>query len=155
IYYDMENYAANICGGAVRAFINAWDSQLEANGFFPGVYGSPSDANSDWSQVTTMPDDVWLAKTNGLLTIWGLTPLCDPFSNPACELWSANQRIHQYGANVPTTYGGVLLTIDEDIEDASVAGSQGSQNFTYSSATSFSYPGSTSTSAMGVNNNGD
>ena len=156
IYYDMENYASATCGAAVRAFVNAWDSELESLGFFPAVYGSPTDASKDWSVVSTIPDDVWLDSPNGLLTVWGLSPLCDPFSNPPCNLWSANQRIRQYGANVKASYGGVSLTIDEDIEDASVAGGESSQVFTYpsSSLPQFSWPGAIYTGPEGINDKG-
>ena len=151
IYYDMEIYNSTHCGAAVTAFVNGWDSQLIADGFFTGVYGSPYNA-SDWASAATIPGNVWIAKYNNLVTIWGLAPLCDPYSSPSCTLWSSDQRIHQYAGTHKTSYGGVTFKIDSDIEDAEVAGAQGSNPPSYT-VTNFAFPGATYTSASGVNDN--
>jgi photosystem II stability/assembly factor-like uncharacterized protein len=148
IYYDMEVYNSAQCGPAVSSFVNGWDSQLLADGFFTGVYGSPYNTN-DWASAATIPGNVWIAKYNNKVTTWGLSPLCDP----PCSLWTSDQRIHQYAGTHSISYGGVAFKIDDDIEDAEVAGAQGSRDPGYS-VTNFAFPGATITYVRGLNDEG-
>lgn len=129
IYYDMEPYSSATCGAAVQAFIAGWLSQLGSNSYPSGVYGSPSDAQTDWTQLDPLPQNVWIAKTgtNSLsapdISVWGLSPLCDLFSSPPCSPtdWEVDQRIHQYLGNQTVSFGGVQLSIDYDAVDATAA----------------------------------
>ena len=119
IYYDMERYNPNTsCQTAVRAFINGWVEQMHARGNLAGVYGSPQNAQEDWAGIANPPDAVWIAKWDGVVGVFGLTPLSDSF-------WVNSQRIHQYQGGHNETYGGLTFNIDNDFEDGPVAGSGG------------------------------
>lgn len=148
IYYDMENYDTTNtqCGDAVTAFVGGWVSQLHNDGYSAGVYANPDPAEYDVSAASPLPDEIWVAKYDGRATIWGLGDLEDP-------LWSTNQRVHQYLGNTTESYGAVSLTIDRDIENASVAGSNGAKSFSYT-LLEFQYPGATGTSVQGINDLG-
>lgn len=159
IYYDMEPYTP-LCRTAVESFISGWRSQLNNNLYLDGVYGAPADANNDWAYASYPPSNVWIAKygTNNqnapVVSIWGLTPLCDPFSVPPCSLWSDNQRMHQYlGINKTATYGGVKLDLDYDIVDATIVVKNATKTHTYSIAT-ITYPGADTTYPENVNDEG-
>ncbi len=129
VFYNMENYtddAQHVCSTAVRAFLTAWVSGMNANGYaVTPVYGNPAPAQNDFSRVAGLTE-LWVAKyplpgNPAHVTVWGLSPLCDPFSTPPCTLWSNHQRIHQYLANQTVNYGdGNSFQIDPDIVDAQV-----------------------------------
>jgi Domain of unknown function (DUF1906) len=142
IYYDIEYYEPSgddgTCGRIVKEFLTGWTKQLHDKGFSAGIYGSPVDAQSNFTKVSPLPDDVWLAKTtfapytSSDLTIWGLKPLCDPFSLPPCSYWSDGQRVHQYAGEVKQEWGGVNFPcktknksdcVDLDVVDAEFADS--------------------------------
>jgi hypothetical protein len=115
VYYDMEYYDDNSsCSAATKAFINAWVSELHKKGYTAGVYGSPTNANADWTNLTDLPDDVWLALWNGVAGVWNLSPLPNSY-------WANDQRIHQYTGGVNQTYGGVTYNIDQDYLMGAVA----------------------------------
>lgn len=158
IYYDMENYTSSQCGAAVTAFLNGWISQSHTNGYNAGVYGSPADAQNDWSITSPPADYVWIAKTPltgqpPLVTIWGLSPLCDPYSAAPCNLWSDDERIHQYLMQQTETWGGIQFSIDEDIEAAGVAGTAGNKSYAYT-FTALTCTGLPNLFAEGINNLG-
>lgn len=122
IYYDMERYnPTTSCQNSVRAFLNAWVQQMHARGNLAGVYGSPQNAQDDWAGLANAPDAVWIAKWDGNESVFGLTPLSD-------SLWTNDQRIHQYQGGHNETYGGVTFNIDNDFDDAPVAGPASSQS---------------------------
>jgi photosystem II stability/assembly factor-like uncharacterized protein len=115
VYYDMEYYNDNAsCSAATKAFINSWVNELHTLGYKGAVYGSPTNANADWTSVGHPPDDVWLALWNGVASVWNLSPLPNSY-------WSHNQRIHQYTGGVNQTYGGVKYNIDQDFLAGPVA----------------------------------
>jgi hypothetical protein len=116
VYYDMEAYTSSACnaGAAVGAFINAWTVELHSAGFLAGVYGSPSNAESDWTVIANLPDAVWIALWNGNPSVENLSPLSNSY-------WADNQRIHQYRGSHNETWGGVTFNIDNDNEDGPVA----------------------------------
>jgi hypothetical protein len=119
IYYDMEGYAI---GGtntsSVLAFLSYWTATLHVNGYVSGVYGSVSSTIADLvSQYGTSypePDDIWIARWNGLLTT------ADP-AVPAAD-WSNHQRIHQYMGDHAESFGGVTMHIDSDCLDGAAVG---------------------------------
>jgi photosystem II stability/assembly factor-like uncharacterized protein len=178
IYHDIENYAPSTkCSRAVIAFLDGWVNELPKTGvLYTGVYGNPIPAKKDFSRVSPLPDDVWIATGNKLQTIWGLDPLCDPFSKPPCPLWSLSQRINQNFLAPRSSKGEswgktVKYVVDHDVEDADVvipsvgnqiaqngnSGTPGSSctkdcNFDY---TSIDYPNAELTNALGINNLGD
>ena len=150
LYYDMENYntSNSTCVSIVIGFLNGWINGIQAAGLKAGVYGNVAPVAQNFSQLSPLPDDVWVTVTPGTSTppnvsIWSLTntskpitPLCDIFSKPPCPLWSTDQRIHQYLTDVSETWGNVKTSIDPDIIDADVAYvSTGTKNYTYSFST--------------------
>jgi probable HAF family extracellular repeat protein len=151
IYYDLEQYDPSKCGAsgaAATAFISGWVRQLHSSPrYSAGVYGDPGNAQTDWSHASPLPDDVWITKpgtnspTSPVITIWSppppsksASPLCDS-SASSCALWLKDQRIKQYltdQANA-TFHGTPPLGIDNDVEDATVAGATGSKTYNYCS----------------------
>jgi len=85
-----------------------------------GVYGSPLNAGTDWQNI---PDDVWVAKSDGRATIWGL--------KMSDTLWSTDQRIHQYKGGHNETWGGLQFNIDSDVEDAVILSNNGLKNYSW------------------------
>ncbi len=138
IYYDLEYYNCSGCGPAVNAFVSGWVSQMHHNRYLAGVYGSPYNAQSDWSNASPLPDDAWIAKyplsSPYPITIWGLSPLADTagatqLNNGAL---ASQQRLRQFTPDTNPSYNGVSLgNIDEDIEDAAVAGGNGAKSYTF------------------------
>jgi len=157
VYYDMENYTpsapcnGNPTGSYVNSFLSGWVSEIQLNGYTAAVYGNPAPA-SDWyaptgyGPVSPSPSDVWIAKQDNRVTIWGLTALTD-------TAWPQDQRIHQYGSPHNETWGATLLNIDSDIEDADVVGGNGAKSYSFS-YTTIDYPGAYATFASGINNAG-
>ncbi len=179
IYYDMENYDTSKaqsnagCIAIVENFLNGWINGMHSNptGYYrAGVYGNVAPAARNFSQLSPLPDDVWISLASGAttppsVTIWNLASahvtLCDIYSNPPCpNLWPTDQRIHQYivdGAHKITyteTWGGVTLEIDPDIIDADVAyPSTGTKIYTYNYDT-FTPTGNWYNAAYSINNIG-
>ncbi len=147
IYHDIEYYTpSSSCSAAVTAFLDGWDTELHNNGISAGVYGNPVPAQDDFSRVSPLPDDVWIAKYNNEVTIWGLGALKG-------SLWPNQQRIHQYQQEVESSYGGsATYKIDPDIIDARIInGSASSKKYTFT-FTSLDYPGAAATFALNNNN---
>jgi len=159
IYKDIENYyGPTLCtptqqasaGAAVKSFVAGWDSELHLKGYLAGVYGNPKPAQNDFSHAATIPDDVWVTKTPAFgkapsATIWNLTPLTD-------LSWPNNQRLHQFLMNQQNvTFGAVALSIDEDIDNATIANANAiAKSYTYSAA-NIDCPGAIDTVPIGIN----
>jgi Rv2525c-like, glycoside hydrolase-like domain/Immune inhibitor A-like, MAM domain len=142
IYYDLEYYnATSSCSAAASAFVNAWVQELHTLGYTAGVYGSPTNANSDWLNITYSPDAVWLALWNGVASVWNLSPV----PNTA---WANHQRIHQYTGGVNQTYGGVTLNIDQDYLDGPVASNASGFSISASPSALTIAPGGMATSTI-------
>lgn len=123
IYLDMEAYSLNdaACTQAVLTFISAWVTELHAQGFLAGVYGSAASTIHDLQALTTTgsaPDDVWIADWNGIETVLG-----DPYVSDAA--WPNHQRIHQYQGAHRESWGGITIDVDSSIVDAAVVGATG------------------------------
>lgn len=121
IYFDSEAYNNQIsgCTQTVLTFLSAWTTELHAQNYYSGVYGSSSSTMADLvGAVNTggysVPDDVWIANWNGNSAVYG-----DPYVPDG--LWSNHQRLHQYQANQTKTYGGVTITFDNDSIDGATA----------------------------------
>jgi hypothetical protein len=129
VYYDMEYYSTTTaCSAAVRAFVNAWGERLRARGYVSGVYGTASNAQTDWRPglFTYTPDAVWVASwyctgstcSYNPTTVFGIRPLSDSY-------WANNQRIHQYWGGHNETWGGVTFNIDANYANGPVAVADG------------------------------
>ena len=167
-YLDIESYTSSTsgsgqsCSAAVQAFLDGWVGEMHLNGFSTGagVYGSSGNMQTDFSQVSPLPDEAWIAEypTNTVapsVSIWGLRHLCDIYSNPPCpNLWPTDQRIRQYLPTHDETWGKVKVNIDADIIDAPVAHpTTGSKMYTYNFDT-FTPIGNCCNSAISINNIG-
>jgi hypothetical protein len=93
VYHDIENYTpapSSQCSLAVIAFLSGWVTGLHAHNILAGVYGNQGPMRVDFSQVSPLPDDAWIAAYNKKVTIWGLLGASDG------TLWRNDKRIHQY-----------------------------------------------------------
>lgn len=123
LYYDMERYddvsGTGACSTPTKAFLKGWTDRVHELGYQSGVYGSPTNANSDWINIPAQSqmDAVWLARWNSVMSVWGVTPLPDNF-------WVNHQRIHQWLGPRDETWGGVTFNIDNNISDAPVVSNQ-------------------------------
>jgi len=120
LYYDMEGYALDnaACTQAVQTFLSAWVSQLHAQGYLAGVYGSAASTMRDLQALATTsaaPDDVWIGDWDGDTSVFG-----DPYVSDA--LWTDHQRIHQFAGAHNESYAGVTINIDSDAVDAAALG---------------------------------
>ena len=129
VYYDMEYYSTTTaCSAAVRAFVNAWGERLRARGYVSGVYGTASNAQTDWRPglFTYTPDAVWVASwyctgstcSYNPTSVFGIRGLSDSY-------WTNNQRIHQYWGGHNETWGGVTFNIDANYANGPVAVADG------------------------------
>jgi photosystem II stability/assembly factor-like uncharacterized protein len=165
IYHDIEMYTkSSSCSQAVVAFLDGWTEELKnsKNGLtYAGVYGDPTNAKNDFTKVTGL-DDVWIVKVPTKaepdlnVSIWNLSPLCDPFAQGCEPVWTVDQRIHQYLIDVQESYGNTkLYGIDPDIVDAPVAVlASMAKPYTFQ-FTSIDWPNAKLTNALGVNDIGD
>ncbi len=125
LYYDMERYDETSgtpgCRLAVRAFLKGWTDRLKEKGYISGVYGSPTNAVNDWTQIpeASRMDAVWLARYDNIPSVWTYAP---PSPIVPSNFWSNHQRIKQWQGPHNETWGGVTFNIDGDILDAPVAG---------------------------------
>lgn len=149
IYYDLEQYNTTNdpnCGPSVTAFIGAWVNEMQKNGYSAGVYVNMYGARDQVSEASPPPNEAWVPKWDNRATIWGLGVLND-------TLWSTDQRAHQFVAPHNETWGSVTIDVDSDIEDAPVAGSNGTKTLSWTLA-EFQYPGAGGTSVMAINDLG-
>jgi hypothetical protein len=118
IYDDMEGYSRNSTNStAVLAFLEAWTTQLHADGYESGIYSSDASGIADLvSEAGTSyaePDDLWVAAWNGQDNTADATiPTAD---------WANHQRLHQYQGATEQTYGRVTVDVDTDALDAATA----------------------------------
>lgn len=119
IYYDMEGYTSDggSCSSAVEIFLVSWTTELHANGFASGLYGGVSAFETDFVNLSPLPDAIWVALWNSNNTVWNLGTL--PNND-----WPTNQRIHQWSSESSgETWGGVSLGgMDLNVVDAPVVG---------------------------------
>ena len=117
IWFDMEGYKVGntACSNAVRSFVSAWDDELRAVGYVPGVYGSAASTIRDVSTLDTLPDLAWIANWNGVQSVFGDRYVSD-------SIWADHQRIHQYKGGHNETYGGVTINVDSNVVDSTVVG---------------------------------
>ena len=114
----MEGYKGNdaTCTKAVQSFVSAWHSELHAQGYVSGVYGSAASTMRDVAALgSAKPDNAWIANWNGVENVFG-----DPYVSDA--LWPNHQRVHQYKGGHKETYGGATINIDSDYVDGAVVG---------------------------------
>src|SRR5256886_17094210 len=114
----MEGYKSNdsACTKAVQSFVTGWVTELRADSFLAGVYGSAASTIRDVSTLgPALPDVVWIANWNGVEAVFG-----DPYVSDT--LWASHQRVHQYKGGHQETWGGVAINIDSSFVDGAVVG---------------------------------
>jgi photosystem II stability/assembly factor-like uncharacterized protein len=159
IYKDIENYDPSIvlsngvsCGGVVSAYLGGWDTQLKNDGYSSGAYGNPTPIAKWWSQVSPLPNDIWIAQANNQITVWNVGTKYGMTD----AMWPNNQRIHQFNIGPPhaESWGPGTppsFTTDDDIVDALILpGSAVTKSYTYSS-TDIDCPGAISTIPTAMN----
>ena len=125
LYYDMERYDETSgtpgCRSAVKAFLKGWTDRLKEKGYISGVYGSPTNAVADWTQIpeASRMDAVWLARYDNIPSVWIYAA---PSPVVPENFWGNHQRIKQWQGPHNETWGGITFNIDGDISDAPVAG---------------------------------
>ncbi|HET9074237.1 MAG TPA: DUF1906 domain-containing protein [Solirubrobacteraceae bacterium] len=118
VYFDMEGYTRSTAtSDAVLAFLQAWTTQLHAQGFLSGVYSSDASGIADlvsrYGSGYVEPDELWFAAWNGSASTQdGTIPASD---------WANDQRLHQFQGGVDETYGGVRMNVDNDALGAATA----------------------------------
>ena len=118
IYYDMEAYnGGSSCTNAVLQFLSAWDRQVTAAGYVPGVYSSQDSGISDMQTAASTrmlgfiaPDAIWIA-------LWDDNPTL----SDGTLAWPLCDRSKQYSGNINETISGITLNIDKDIVGGLVA----------------------------------
>ena len=121
VWLDMEIFdeTNSSCRAAVHAYIDGWDSVLNAN-LDAGVYASHGNVDS-LRLLAHVPNAVWITRWNvSINSVWGFTDVINSH-------WINDQRIHQYrGAktyNLPFGCSGSGCTdgsiaVDVDCADA-------------------------------------
>jgi probable HAF family extracellular repeat protein len=170
VYVDIEGYspsyvfkAGQRCGATVNRFLDGWMSEIQAKGYTAaGAYGNPAPAAS-WNKgskmppyppVSPLPSDIWVAKSDNRVTIWGLN---SPGSGLTDAMWPKDQRIHQYKTDTSETWppgGTVTLKIDKDIANATIIAGNGGKSYSFENFSSIDCDGAQATSALGINNLG-
>src|SRR3954471_24577137 len=116
VYFDMEGYRTNdaACTRVVQSFVSGWVTELRANGFAAGVYGSAASTVRDVAALgAAIPEAIWIANWNGIESVFG-----DPYVSDS--LWANHQRVHQYKGGHNETWGGVTINIDSSYVDGAV-----------------------------------
>jgi hypothetical protein len=133
IYLDIEPYTKHVtgsCRDAVKAYLEGFIETLHRRGATVGVYADiqniPDINNSCYGsggyQVCAPPDDIFVARGDDAATVWNLGH--GNFTQDIQDSeWPTNERSHQYwlgttGIGHYETWGGVPLSIDNDIVDA-------------------------------------
>jgi len=129
IYVDLEDFNHSTCGVAAQAYLSGFVQQMHTQGGSVGVYGGQYNATQDFQFASPMPDDVWIARKDGHVTVWGLGHGLSPALPDT--LWPAKQRIHQYWIDQDETWRGTTIHVDSDIVDATIVPSSGMKYFDY------------------------
>ena len=145
IYYDMADYDTGngTCAAAVKGFLRGWVDELQSRSprYLAAVYSNPNPVQQDISQVSPLPDAVWIAHYDNKATTYD--------GGVDNSLWANHQRIRQYKnyhreyRPGTETHGGVAFRcdledpshidcIDRDILDAPVADGNGPSSGFYS-----------------------
>ncbi|HTX40915.1 MAG TPA: glycoside hydrolase domain-containing protein [Acidobacteriaceae bacterium] len=128
IYVDVENYsytADSACSLAAQAYVSGFVSTIHV-GFSGtvGVYGSVGDAIDIHSACNALgacnpPDYFWLGREDHRATVWNEGH--GGYSNYLADSeWPSQERMHQYSDTHDETWGGVKLSIDNDVVDSPV-----------------------------------
>jgi hypothetical protein len=128
VYYDMEYYGTtSACSVAVQAFVDGWTQRVKARGYLSGVYGTATNAQTDWRPglFANVPDAAWVAAWACTGSTCNFTPSVFGIPGLSDSYWTNNQRIRQYWGDHPETWGGVAFTVDANYANGPVAVADG------------------------------
>ncbi|BCJ37437.1 hypothetical protein Athai_49400 [Actinocatenispora thailandica] len=113
---DMEAYRTGdtSCRNAVLSYVSSFNARLHTRGYFAGFYGSLGSGVTDQVSVynstsRVRADYLDFARYDGVATLSN--------SSIPASYWSPHRRIKQYQGGHAETYGGVTMTIDNDLVD--------------------------------------
>ena len=130
-YLDIEPYDSTACGNAVQQFVSGWVTELHSLGAKAGLYGNEQDELPDFTNISPMPDDLWIADYDHARTVWNLG--WNQKEDLPNSDWSTHQRMKQYWGPTTQSWGGVAMSVDRDIEDATIYKPQGQKLFGFGS----------------------
>jgi hypothetical protein len=122
IYYDIEAYNRknSRCANAVLTFLDAWDRQLHAEGYLPGLYSSADSAIVSLERTSRInghrlakPQAVWVALWNNKKNLTAA-----PYLKGSA--WSPADTSKQYSGPHKVKVGGIALNVDADLIDSPV-----------------------------------
>jgi hypothetical protein len=122
IYYDLERFPYSAaCSEAARSFLKGWTTRLHQTGNKSGLYATSVNINTNKVYtIAPVPDVVWIAE-------WYATPYYRDWVTVfnvdylSSGYWANNQRIYQYAGGHAETWGGLTMSIDNDVIDGMVA----------------------------------
>ena len=106
---------------AVLTFLDAWDRQLQVDGYVSGVYSSAASGITDLQTTSTIgghplaePQAIWIALWDKETNLTGA-----PYVTSA--VWPTSARSKQYVGPHVVTVGRISLDIDSDLVNGPVA----------------------------------
>ena len=135
VYLDMEDFDHAHCGPEAQAFLGGFVAQYHALGGLVGAYGGQYNAVQDFGLAEPQPDEIWIARKDQRVTVWGLGHGLSP-SLPDTT-WDSRKRIHQYNIDTDETWGGVTIHVDSDLVDAVIVPSSGTKLYSFASPVAF------------------
>ncbi len=115
LIYDMEAYGTG-CTAQVLTFLSAWDSEVLALGYEPGVYESFSNIGDLIAARGRMTEPTVIHYAD-----WDGQATTNSSYMPA-TMWADHQRLHQYMGGNNQTWAGVTMNIDLDQLDVNLGG---------------------------------
>ena len=118
LWYDLEGYNIldNPCRESSLWFLSAWTQQLHALGYVSGVYSSAGsgiksldDARVLRPGAFTLPDQIWIARWDGLANTSTTYIRSDG--------WMPGRRVKQFQGGHNEKWGGVTINIDRNYLD--------------------------------------
>ena len=115
LWYDMEGYdSSNVaCRESALSFMSGWTQGVKALGYVSGVYSSAGSGIKDLDDarvlrpgVYTMPDQIWIARWDGVANT--------STSYIREDGWRPGGRMKQYKGGHNETWGGVTINIDSN-----------------------------------------
>ena len=118
LWYDLEGFDATNtrCRESALRFLSGWTRRLHALGYVSGAYSSAGsgikmldDARVDRPDMFHLPDQIWIARWDGLANT--------STSYIRSDGWMPGARMKQYQGGHDETWGGVRINIDRNYLD--------------------------------------
>jgi hypothetical protein len=118
LWYDLEGFDATNtrCRESALRFLSGWTRRLHELGYVSGAYSSAGsgikmldDARVDRPDMFHLPDQIWIARWDGLANT--------STSYIRSDGWMPGARMKQYQGGHDETWGGVRINIDRNYLD--------------------------------------